>query len=172
MKQTLLLLLTTLLTTHAFQTIGTVRTTNGPLFSAVTNDQQETTEASAAVSKDNLLKRDRYVATNRFTVRPGRAAKFEKRWGEFNTWKYLIHNVISIDCAHFWIYSAVGEKAMQPCNYRYIYIKATEWRPNRSVYIGCMYLLDFTTVYYQFLSPSHACCSSSFYTQLTHFQSS
>ena len=27
-----------------------------------------------------LLERDRYVATNRFEVRSGRAAKFEKRW--------------------------------------------------------------------------------------------
>ena len=27
-----------------------------------------------------LLKRDRYVATNRFAVRPGKAAKFEQRW--------------------------------------------------------------------------------------------
>ena len=78
MKQTLLLLLTTLLSANAFQTSGTLAN-NGPLFSAVTN--QETTTATAA-TKNDLLKRDRYVATNRFTVRPGRAAKFEKRWGE------------------------------------------------------------------------------------------
>jgi len=48
------------------------------LFSAVAD---ETT--SVKTNDDtSLLKRDRYVATNRFTVRPGRAAKFEKRWGE------------------------------------------------------------------------------------------
>ena len=81
MKQTLLLFLATLLTTNAFQTIGTVSTrSNGPLFSTVTNEEETT--AAAAVPKNDLLKRDRYVATNRFTVRPGRAAKFEKRWGE------------------------------------------------------------------------------------------
>ena len=28
------------------------------------------------------LERDRYVATNRFEVRKGRAAKFEKRWAD------------------------------------------------------------------------------------------
>jgi len=81
MKQTLLLLLATLLTTNAFQTIGTVSTrSNGPLFSTVTNEEETT--AAAAVPKKDLLKRDRYVATNRFTVRPGRAAKFEKRWAD------------------------------------------------------------------------------------------
>ena len=49
-----------------------------PLFSTVAD---ETT--SVKTNDDtSLLKRDRYVATNRFTVRPGRAAKFEKRWGE------------------------------------------------------------------------------------------
>jgi hypothetical protein len=31
-------------------------------------------------NKNNLLTRDRYIATNRFTVRKGREAKFEKRW--------------------------------------------------------------------------------------------
>jgi heme-degrading monooxygenase HmoA len=44
--------------------------------------------ASVATSEDDstlatskgLLKRDRYVATNRFAVRPGKAAKFEQRW--------------------------------------------------------------------------------------------
>lgn len=79
MKQTLLLLLAALFTTNAFQTGGALstRTSVGPLFSAVANEEE-----TAAVPKNDLLKRDRYVATNRFTVRPGRAAKFEKRWGE------------------------------------------------------------------------------------------
>ncbi|KAL9190055.1 hypothetical protein ACHAXT_007266 [Thalassiosira profunda] len=42
----------------------------------------EATEVAAAPAKEELLPRDRYVATNRFTVRPGREAKFEKRWAE------------------------------------------------------------------------------------------
>jgi hypothetical protein len=32
------------------------------------------------ITNNNLLTRDRYIATNRFTVRKGREAKFEKRW--------------------------------------------------------------------------------------------
>ena len=79
MKQSILLLLATLLsTTAAFQTGGSSissRRCNGALFSAVADEQE-------IAVKNDLLKRDRYVATNRFTVRPGRAAKFEKRWGE------------------------------------------------------------------------------------------
>jgi heme-degrading monooxygenase HmoA len=40
-----------------------------------------TTEDSAgAVTTKGLLKRDGYVATNRFAVRAGQAAKFERRW--------------------------------------------------------------------------------------------
>jgi len=48
----------------------------GALFSTI-----DATEATAT-SQDDLkkLKRDRYVATNRFSVRKGREAKFEKRW--------------------------------------------------------------------------------------------
>lgn len=45
---------------------------------------QSTVDATetSATSQDDLekLKRDRYVATNRFSVRRGREAKFEKRW--------------------------------------------------------------------------------------------
>jgi heme-degrading monooxygenase HmoA len=33
-----------------------------------------------ALTEKGLLKRDRYVATNRFAVRKGKAAKFEQRW--------------------------------------------------------------------------------------------
>lgn len=59
-----------------------------------TADQQTATTASpaaaiiAAAEEDEEtsgkrpLARDRYVATNRFTVRPGRGAKFEKRWAD------------------------------------------------------------------------------------------
>jgi len=41
-----------------------------------------TTESSTSTdtTSKGLLKRDRYVATNRFAVRKGQAAKFEKRW--------------------------------------------------------------------------------------------
>ena len=50
---------------------------------------EEDTAASSSFAEDDneteltskgLLKRDRYVATNRFAVRPGKEAKFEKRW--------------------------------------------------------------------------------------------
>jgi hypothetical protein len=80
MKQSLLLLVATLISTHAFQT-GTIiadrsRAASGPLFSSTVAGEE------TAVKNDALLKRDRYVATNRFTVRQGRAAKFEKRWGK------------------------------------------------------------------------------------------
>jgi len=44
-----------------------------PLFSTT-----ETTETSTPTLKN--LKRDRYIATNRFSVRKGKEAKFEKRW--------------------------------------------------------------------------------------------
>ena len=97
MKQSILLLIATLLFTTAFQT-GSISsrsraTANGALFSAVA-DEQET------AVKSDLLKRDRYVATNRFTVRPGRAAKFEKRWGEYI---YYLHHLF-VHVASFLIF--------------------------------------------------------------------
>lgn len=45
-----------------------------PLFSTTDNDVEE------GLTTKGLLKRDRYVATNRFAVRKGKGAKFEKRW--------------------------------------------------------------------------------------------
>ena len=39
-----------------------------------------TTESTKETTDKGLLKRDRYVATNRFAVRQGKASKFEKRW--------------------------------------------------------------------------------------------
>ena len=79
MKQSIVLLLATLLAANAFQTGSIIssrnsRAASGALFSAVADEE--------TAVKSDLLKRDRYVATNRFTVRQGRAAKFEKRWGE------------------------------------------------------------------------------------------
>jgi hypothetical protein len=59
-----------------------------------TADQRTATTASSAAAivvaatengetaGKRLLARDRYVATNRFAVRPGRGAKFEKRWAD------------------------------------------------------------------------------------------
>lgn len=46
---------------------------NGLLFSTAS-------DADTALTDKGLLKRDRYVATNRFAVRKDKAAKFEKRW--------------------------------------------------------------------------------------------
>jgi len=60
-------------------TIGNTKAGTTVLFSTTTSD--ETTTGVTFSSKD-LLKRDRYVATNRFTVRPGKGAKFEKRWAD------------------------------------------------------------------------------------------
>ena len=56
--------------------------------SAVEEDTAASSSSSSFAEDDNeteltgkgLLRRDRYVATNRFAVRPGKEAKFEKRW--------------------------------------------------------------------------------------------
>lgn len=45
---------------------------------STTQDQE--TDDSTAFTERGLLKRDRYVATNRFAVRKDKAAKFEQRW--------------------------------------------------------------------------------------------
>jgi heme-degrading monooxygenase HmoA len=37
-------------------------------------------EIESSISRSDLAKRDRYVATNRFAVRKDQQAKFEKRW--------------------------------------------------------------------------------------------
>eukprot|EP00551_Chaetoceros_affinis_P017225 CAMPEP_0203689020 /NCGR_PEP_ID=MMETSP0091-20130426/1478_1 /ASSEMBLY_ACC=CAM_ASM_001089 /TAXON_ID=426623 /ORGANISM="Chaetoceros affinis, Strain CCMP159" /LENGTH=364 /DNA_ID=CAMNT_0050558591 /DNA_START=20 /DNA_END=1114 /DNA_ORIENTATION=+ len=44
-----------------------------------TNDYSQDDDETSLTSK-GLLKRDRYVATNRFAVRKGKGAKFEARW--------------------------------------------------------------------------------------------
>mmetsp|Transcript_2656 Transcript_2656/g.4955 ORF Transcript_2656/g.4955 Transcript_2656/m.4955 type:complete len:381 (-) Transcript_2656:67-1209(-) len=51
-----------------------------PLFSVVSSDTVDTEQDEENVTSKGLLKRDRYVATNRFAVRKGKAAKFEARW--------------------------------------------------------------------------------------------
>ena len=40
----------------------------------------ESTEDMGVASLSSLLKRDRYIASNRFRVRKGKEAKFEQRW--------------------------------------------------------------------------------------------
>ncbi|CAB9506619.1 Antibiotic biosynthesis monooxygenase [Seminavis robusta] len=47
---------------------------------ASTANSDATTTTEGDKTSSGLLKRDRYVATNRFAVRQGKAAKFEKRW--------------------------------------------------------------------------------------------
>jgi heme-degrading monooxygenase HmoA len=39
-----------------------------------------TVEEDSTLTADGLLKRDRYIATNRFAVRSGKSGKFEQRW--------------------------------------------------------------------------------------------
>ena len=54
---------------------------NGIIMMASTTNEQATTDDSETMTTSKgLLKRDRYVATNRFAVRKSQAAKFEKRW--------------------------------------------------------------------------------------------
>ena len=47
---------------------------------AVSADSFRQDDDETDLTSKGLLKRDRYVATNRFAVRPGKEAKFEKRW--------------------------------------------------------------------------------------------
>lgn len=70
----------------------TTPTTGGRSLSASTTDQADSTTTSSSSATDDdvddetaltdagLLKRDRYVATNRFAVRRDQQARFEKRW--------------------------------------------------------------------------------------------
>jgi len=50
------------------------------MLSMSTTADDTSTSADPDLTESGLLKRDRYVATNRFSVRPGKGAKFEKRW--------------------------------------------------------------------------------------------
>ena len=52
----------------------------GPVATPATSTNLFSTTASPETTDKGLLKRDRYVVTNRFAVRAGQAAKFEKRW--------------------------------------------------------------------------------------------
>eukprot|EP00523_Entomoneis_sp_CCMP467_P010247 CAMPEP_0168737160 /NCGR_PEP_ID=MMETSP0724-20121128/10242_1 /TAXON_ID=265536 /ORGANISM="Amphiprora sp., Strain CCMP467" /LENGTH=350 /DNA_ID=CAMNT_0008784399 /DNA_START=40 /DNA_END=1092 /DNA_ORIENTATION=+ len=44
------------------------------------NNNNSNEDAQLETTAKGLFKRDRYIATNRFSVRKGKAAKFEKRW--------------------------------------------------------------------------------------------
>lgn len=102
MKQSplILLLAAILSSTNAFQQI--VGSSSNSRSRIISPNRKITTLLFSAVADEttsvktnddtSLLKRDRYVATNRFTVRPGRAAKFEKRWGEC----FFFHVVCSV----------------------------------------------------------------------------
>jgi Uncharacterized enzyme involved in biosynthesis of extracellular polysaccharides len=56
------------------------RHTMSPLCAVTSSDTADTEQEEANLTSKGLLKRDRYVATNRFAVRKGKAAKFEARW--------------------------------------------------------------------------------------------
>jgi len=65
-------------TTNILPSLASSNTKNTCHFMSTTSDSR-TDEGSSLTSK-GLLKRDRYIATNRFAVRQGKAAKFEQRW--------------------------------------------------------------------------------------------
>jgi len=79
------LLTTAVVTVEAFaNTPPSVARRGVVLASSTTNDNDTSKAASVDVDVDTahngLLKRDRYIASNRFAVRSGKEAKFEKRW--------------------------------------------------------------------------------------------
>ena len=57
----------------------TVQHSQPTIFMSTMIDTPQTT-SDDEVTEKGLLKRDRYIATNRFAVRKGQQAKFEKRW--------------------------------------------------------------------------------------------
>lgn len=62
---------TTTTTTRAFATTSS-------LFATV--EDTATGDADSSLTSKGLLKRDRYIVTNRFAVRPSKGPKFEARW--------------------------------------------------------------------------------------------
>ena len=82
----LVLLLATALSCSAFSTApaAVLSRTSHHNYATTTGVTLASTAASdtdtASTTAKGLLKRDRYIATNRFAVRPGKAGKFEKRW--------------------------------------------------------------------------------------------
>mmetsp|Transcript_2339 Transcript_2339/g.6272 ORF Transcript_2339/g.6272 Transcript_2339/m.6272 type:complete len:376 (-) Transcript_2339:2084-3211(-) len=47
---------------------------------ASSKKEESSSSSSAAAAPSKLLKRERYIASNRFSVRSGKESKFEKRW--------------------------------------------------------------------------------------------
>jgi heme-degrading monooxygenase HmoA len=92
MKSFFLLLLSCLLTTAVVESFANSapsllqqvarRSAVGVLAASSTDTTDETSKQEAASIDVNnkLLKRDRYIASNRFAIRSGKEAKFEKRW--------------------------------------------------------------------------------------------
>jgi len=74
MKIIFLVLAATLASVQAF---APVVTSHHQLATAL---RASSVDTSTQTTEKGLLKRDRYVATNRFAVRQGKAAKFEQRW--------------------------------------------------------------------------------------------
>jgi heme-degrading monooxygenase HmoA len=62
----------------SFALFSTTKEKSAPDSSSITTTTN--TDDEAETTDKGLLKRDRYVATNRFAVRPGKEAKFEQRW--------------------------------------------------------------------------------------------
>jgi heme-degrading monooxygenase HmoA len=68
---------------QSFQALTSKRQYESTHFMSTTTEANSIgTEATVDddITEKGLLKRDRYVATNRFSVRKGQQAKFEKRW--------------------------------------------------------------------------------------------
>jgi len=79
MKFFLLLLFSCLLTTTVVESFAnTAPSVVRRGFGLASSATDETSKEAPADSK--LLKRERYIASNRFAVRPGKEVKFEKRW--------------------------------------------------------------------------------------------
>lgn len=92
----------------------------------------ETTSKSGGddegTAPNGLLKRDRYVASNRFSVRPGREAKFEKRWAtrksrlaDLDGFKYfhLMRRVALNENENNKDDGASSSSSTEECNYEY-----------------------------------------------------
>lgn len=76
LRWTSLLLL--LASVDAFASVTTAKSSGSvPRFMSSTST---TTDDASTTTAQGLLKRDRYIASNRFAVRQGKAAKFEQRW--------------------------------------------------------------------------------------------
>jgi len=78
----LFIILSAALSCSGFSSVPLVQSNAGASITSLfsTTDSKDISTATTSTTDKGLLKRDRYIATNRFTVRPGKGAKFEKRW--------------------------------------------------------------------------------------------